>query len=51
MLYQLYSLTDDGFEMSRGYFASEQDANNALDELCEWMPHGYHDIREHETRD
>lgn len=51
MLYQLYSLTDDGFEMSHGYFSSLEDAENALDEMSERRPYAYFDIHEHETRD
>ena len=50
MLYQLYSLTDDGFEMSHGYFTSREDADNALNEMCKWRPNAYLDIREHQSR-
>ena len=34
-MYQVYSLTDDGFEQSLGYYHNEDDAEDALDECGE----------------
>ena len=45
-MYQIYSLTDDGYEQSLGYYPNLDDADEALEELCEWRPHAYIDIRE-----
>lgn len=45
-MYQVYSLTDDGFEQSLGYYQELTDADDAVDEWSEWRPHAYIDIRE-----
>ena len=45
-MYQVYSLTNDGFEQSLGYYQNIEDADEACDEWCEWRPHAYIDIRE-----
>jgi hypothetical protein len=45
-MYQVYQLTDDGFEQSLGYYQDLKDADDALDEWSEWRPHAYIDIRE-----
>ena len=45
-MYQIYSLTDDGYEQSLGYYNNQEDADDALDEWSEWRPHAYIDIRE-----
>ena len=45
-MYQVYSLTDDGFEQSLGDYPDIKDAEDALDEWSEWRPHAYIDIRE-----
>jgi len=45
-MYQVYSLTDDGFEQSLGYYPNEDDAEDALDEWVEWRPYAYITIRE-----
>lgn len=48
-MYQLYSLSDDGFEQSLGWFNNIEDADKALDEMSSWMTHAYIDIREEEN--
>ena len=45
-MYQVYSLTDDGFEQSLGYYNNEDDADEALDFWCLCKPQAYVDIRE-----
>ena len=45
-MYQVFQLSDDGFEMSLGYFPTYEDADNALEEFWNWRPHAYIDIRE-----
>jgi len=45
-MYRVYSLTDDGFEMSLGYYPTLEDADEALDEWSERRPHAYIDIKE-----
>ena len=45
-MYQIYSLTDDGYEQSLGYYNNQEDADDALDFWCECKPHAYVDIRE-----
>jgi hypothetical protein len=45
--FQLFRLTNDGFEQSLGYFFNEDDANDALDFYSEIRyPNAYVDIRE-----
>jgi len=44
-MYQVYQLTNDGFEQSLGYYPTLEGANRALDEYSEWRPHAYIDIR------
>jgi len=38
MMYQVYSLTDDGFEQSLGYFPDIADANIVCIEYTLWRP-------------
>ena len=45
-MYQVYSLTNDGFEQSLGYYQNIEDADEACDEWSEWRPHAYIDVRE-----
>lgn len=47
--YQLFSLSDDGYEQHIGWFTNRDDADNALDEMSNWMTHAYIDIREVEN--
>ena len=45
--WQLYRLTNDGFEQSLGYYFNEQEVNDALDYYSEVRyPHSVVDIRE-----
>ena len=45
--YQIYRLTNDGYEQSLGYYVNEDDANDALDFYAEISyPNSYVDIRE-----
>ena len=45
-MYQVYSLTDDGFEQSLGYYNSIDDAYEAAEFWCLCKPNAYVDIRE-----
>ena len=45
-MYQIYLLTDDGFEQSLGYYSNIKDADEAHDEWCEWRPHATIIMRE-----
>ena len=45
-MYQVYSLTDDGFEQSLGYYQGIDDAYEAVEFWCLCKPHTYIDIRE-----
>ena len=45
-MFLVYSLTDDGFEQSLGYYNTIDDADEALDFWCECKPYAYIDIRE-----
>lgn len=45
-MFNVYSLTDDGFEQSLGYYNTREDADEAAEEWSEWRPHAYIDVRE-----
>lgn len=45
-LFQIYQLTDDGFEQSLGYYPTFEDASEALDDYWEWRPNAVIDVRE-----
>lgn len=45
-MFQVFQLTDDGFEQSLGYYPTEEEADQALDDWSEWRPHAYIDMRE-----
>jgi hypothetical protein len=45
-MFEIYSLTDDGFEQSLGYYDTEDDAYDALEFWCQCRPNAYVDIRE-----
>ena len=45
-MFQIYSLTDDGFEMSLGYYPTYEDADEALQDFWNWRPNAVIDIRE-----
>ena len=45
-MFQVFQLTDDGFEQSLGYFPTFEEAAKAVDELSEWRPHAMIDVRE-----
>lgn len=45
-MFQVYQLSDDGFEMSLGYYPTQEDADDALDDYSEWRPHAHIEIRE-----
>ena len=45
-MFQVFQLTEDGFEQSLGYFPSFEDAADATEELSEWRPNAVIDVRE-----
>ena len=45
-MFQVFQLTDDGFEQSLGYYPTEDDADVAAEEWGEWRPHAFIDVRE-----
>lgn len=45
-MFLVFSLTDDGFEQSLGYYNNEDDAYEAMDFWSECKPFAYIDIRE-----
>tara|TARA_B100000287_G_scaffold414313_1_gene446775 strand:- start:198 stop:341 length:144 start_codon:yes stop_codon:yes gene_type:complete len=46
-MYNVYRLTDDGFEQSLGYYVNKDEADDALDYYTEVRyPNSYVDIRE-----
>jgi len=45
-MFQVFQLTDDGYEQSLGYFPTFEDAADAADELSEWRPNAVIDVRE-----
>ena len=45
-MFQVYQLSDDGYEMSLGYYPTEEEADVAAEEWGERRPHAYVDVRE-----
>lgn len=45
-MYNVYRLTDDGYEQSLGYYKDFDDAADAVEEYCIKYPCSYVDYRE-----
>ena len=45
-MFLIYSLTDDGFEMSLGYYPTYEEAEEAIEDFWNWRPNAVIDIRE-----
>ena len=45
-MFRIYKLTDDGFEMSLGYYPTIEDADEAIDHFRKDFPNAYIDVKE-----
>ena len=45
-MYRIYKLSDDGYEMSLGYYPTIEDADEAIDHFWNEFPNAYIDVKE-----